>query len=71
MVDYRLFFMNGHRRFQNALVIVAADDEGAISLAATEPRSGAMELWCGPRLVRAWACADLERSGPGSPDNPL
>jgi hypothetical protein len=70
VVEYRLFFISGERHFEGALVIIADDDEAAISLASTETRCGPMELWSGARLVREWTYTEFRGALPGRPVDP-
>lgn len=60
MLDYRLYLVGIAGPVERVREIEAVDDSDAILAAATGQRAHRMELWCGPRLVAAWA---------GSPPN--
>jgi hypothetical protein len=54
MAYYRLYFLDGAQRIEHFREFELADDALATRQAAEWRCTMAMELWCGPRMVRRW-----------------
>ncbi len=52
MPDYPLYLLDRHDKIHAHLEMECGDDDHAIELVNEHLAGAAMELWCGPRLVR-------------------
>ena len=66
-MEYKLYFLDDNGRIGQRIDLECAKDEHAVERAVALSDRRAMELWRGPRMIKAFAEASAVRRKPAPP----